>query len=118
MASSALVGGVLLALIEGMGIMITKWMSPPLPTPEDYAAAGAFDPTAPPTTGGLNLSLGGPNTSQQQSSSSTSSWWGSSDTSSLPPSMESETIFDPASGSPATTQSTSSGWWPFSSNNN
>jgi hypothetical protein len=105
MASSALVGGVLLALIEGMGIMLTKWMSPPLPTPEDYAAAGVIDPTAPPTRSGLKVD--GPNTSQQHSSSSSSSWLGSS-------TMENETIFDPAISSTATTQSTTSNWWPFS----
>jgi import inner membrane translocase subunit TIM17 len=51
MAQSAVVGGVLLALIEGMGIMITKMTSPGLPSPEDYAAAGVADPTAPPTMG-------------------------------------------------------------------
>eukprot|EP00567_Pseudictyota_dubia_P016259 CAMPEP_0197440548 /NCGR_PEP_ID=MMETSP1175-20131217/7030_1 /TAXON_ID=1003142 /ORGANISM="Triceratium dubium, Strain CCMP147" /LENGTH=207 /DNA_ID=CAMNT_0042970681 /DNA_START=128 /DNA_END=747 /DNA_ORIENTATION=+ len=58
MASAAVVGGVLLALIEGMGIMFTKMMSPPLPTPEDYAAAemaAASDVTAPPTAGGLMM---------------------------------------------------------------
>jgi len=52
-ASAAVVGGVLLALIEGMGIMFTKMMSPPLPTPDMYEQAGAVDPTAPPTAGGL-----------------------------------------------------------------
>jgi hypothetical protein len=48
MASAAVVGGVLLALIEGMGIMFTKMMAPPVPTAEDYQRA--MDPTAPPTT--------------------------------------------------------------------
>jgi len=52
-ASAAVVGGVLLALIEGMGIMVTKMMSPQLPGPEELAAMGAIDPTAPPTSGGL-----------------------------------------------------------------
>lgn len=32
---SALVGGVLLALIEGMGIMLTRMMANPQPTPEE-----------------------------------------------------------------------------------
>jgi hypothetical protein len=105
MASSALVGGVLLALIEGMGIMLTKWMSPPLPTPEDYAAAGVIDPTTPPMK--IGVKVDGTNTSQQHSSSSSSSWLGSSN-------MENETIFDPAASSTATTQSTTSNWWPFS----
>lgn len=54
MASAAVVGGVLLALIEGMGIMFTKMMAPPVPTAEDYEKAmHAQDPTAPPTAGGL-----------------------------------------------------------------
>jgi import inner membrane translocase subunit TIM17 len=56
MASAAVVGGVLLALIEGMGIMFTKMMAPPVPTAEDYQRA--MDPTAPPTTmagGGSSL---------------------------------------------------------------
>mmetsp|Transcript_8181 Transcript_8181/g.16517 ORF Transcript_8181/g.16517 Transcript_8181/m.16517 type:complete len:225 (+) Transcript_8181:176-850(+) len=50
---SAVVGGVLLALIEGLGIMITKYTAAGPPGPEDYAAQGQVDPTAPPTMGGL-----------------------------------------------------------------
>lgn len=61
MASAALVGGVLLALIEGMGIMFTKMTAPP--SPEDMLAQQAMDPTAPPTAGGLFPSIGGPGTS-------------------------------------------------------
>lgn len=54
MASAAAVGGVLLALIEGMGIMFTKMMAPPVPTAEDYERSMQMnDPTAPPTAGGL-----------------------------------------------------------------
>ena len=34
---SALIGGVLLAMIEGLGIMITKYTAPPAPGPDDYA---------------------------------------------------------------------------------
>jgi len=49
MASAAVVGGVLLALIEGMGILFTRMMAPPVPTAEDFAR----DVTAPPTAGGL-----------------------------------------------------------------
>ena len=48
MASAAVVGGVLLALIEGMGIMFTKAMAPPVPTREDYERAAHRDTTAPP----------------------------------------------------------------------
>lgn len=55
MASAAVVGGVLLALIEGMGIMFTKMMAPPVPTKDDYERAMRQDPTAPPTSGGMNI---------------------------------------------------------------
>jgi hypothetical protein len=54
-ASSAAVGGILLALIEGMGIMFTKLMAPPVPTRDDYERAMQQDATAPPTTGGFDI---------------------------------------------------------------
>lgn len=53
MAGAAVVGGVLLALIEGMGIMFTRMTAPPVPTAEDYQRA--MDPTAPPTAPGSSL---------------------------------------------------------------
>eukprot|EP00621_Florenciella_sp_RCC1693_P003959 CAMPEP_0182532090 /NCGR_PEP_ID=MMETSP1323-20130603/10832_1 /TAXON_ID=236787 /ORGANISM="Florenciella parvula, Strain RCC1693" /LENGTH=222 /DNA_ID=CAMNT_0024741769 /DNA_START=104 /DNA_END=769 /DNA_ORIENTATION=- len=46
---NALMGGVLLAAIEGLGIMITKMTAPPMPTADDFAAQGAQDPLAPPS---------------------------------------------------------------------
>ena len=50
MAMAAGIGGALLALIEGMGILFTKMMAPPVPaSPEDFMQ----DVTAPPTQGGL-----------------------------------------------------------------
>jgi import inner membrane translocase subunit TIM17 len=52
-ASAAAVGGVLLALIEGMGIMISRALAPAPPTAEDYERAMQQDVTAPPTMGGL-----------------------------------------------------------------
>jgi hypothetical protein len=55
MASAAVVGGVLLALIEGMGIMFTKMTAPPVPTAEDYERAMLQDPTAPPTMGSTGI---------------------------------------------------------------
>jgi len=58
MTSAAVVGGVLLALIEGAGIMVTKYMSPALQSPEEMAAAGMMDPTAPPTASGMSLNSG------------------------------------------------------------
>ena len=125
MAQSALVGGVLLALIEGMGIMFTKMMSPPLPTPQEYAAAGAYDPTAPPTAGGLVLS----SRSSSSSSSSPSSGFSlmdslmggggasSSDVSSSGASTDftshDGTIFDSGSIVSGSASENKSGWWPF-----
>lgn len=52
-ASAAAVGGVLLALIEGMGIMLSRALSPAPPNAEDYERAMQQDVTAPPTAGGL-----------------------------------------------------------------
>jgi import inner membrane translocase subunit TIM17 len=67
MASAAVVGGVLLALIEGMGIMFTKMMAPPVPTADDYEQAMRQDITAPPTAGGLFPSMGRGNSSNSSS---------------------------------------------------
>lgn len=57
MASAAVVGGVILALIEGMGIWMNNYFA--APGLEDPNAAGlgppANDVTAPPTAGGLGL---------------------------------------------------------------
>merc|ERR1719330_1277406 len=47
MASSAFFGGVILAMIEGFGIAMTKWSG----GPEDMGMMA--DPTAPPTSGGM-----------------------------------------------------------------
>ena len=58
---SALIGGILLALIEGLGIMITKLTAAPPPGMDDAANGGApmhNDPTAPPTAGGLMAAAG------------------------------------------------------------
>jgi len=129
MASSALVGGVLLALIEGMGIMFTKLTSPGLPTPEDYAAAGVADPTAPPTMGGGHI-LAPPSTSSGTGSSNGggSSLMDELMSSSAVPSASriaaeesfgsgDGTIFEAGStSSNASSNSESSkggGWWPF-----
>mmetsp|Transcript_13130 Transcript_13130/g.24646 ORF Transcript_13130/g.24646 Transcript_13130/m.24646 type:complete len:229 (+) Transcript_13130:245-931(+) len=111
MASAAVVGGVLLALIEGMGIMFTKMTAPP--SPDDMLAQQRMDPTAPPTQGGLfPTSMGGGALAPPSSSSS----------STAPPS-------DPFAGGDSTTFSTESStssmsdnnssdgssWWPFGS---
>lgn len=58
MASAGVVGGVLLALIEGMGIMFTKMTAQPVPTEDDYKqAALQQDVTAPPTAGPVGRML-------------------------------------------------------------
>lgn len=121
MASAAAVGGVLLALIEGMGIMFTKMTSPGLPTPEDYAAAGAVDPTAPPTAGGLMMPTAPPVAPAEQSSggssfnpfaSSGSDSGSSGDFDSM---ANTETTFssESASSAPDVQQGGGGGWWPF-----
>jgi len=58
MVTSAVVGGVLLAMIEGMGIMLTNAFSQNNPNlaPEEQV----YDPTAPPTAGGLMMPSSGP----------------------------------------------------------
>merc|ERR1712187_891237 len=58
MSQAAVVGGVLLALIEGMGIMLNRALSPSLPSAEELQQAGgmSMDPTAPPTASGFRLS--------------------------------------------------------------
>ena len=114
MASAAVVGGVLLALIEGMGIMFTKMTAPP--SPDDMLAAQRMDPTAPPTQGGLFPSMGGgpggplappsPSSSTAPPSSSSSDPFGSSD---------STTTFSTESSSSPTTTDSGGGWWPFGS---
>mmetsp|Transcript_54505 Transcript_54505/g.132304 ORF Transcript_54505/g.132304 Transcript_54505/m.132304 type:complete len:223 (-) Transcript_54505:144-812(-) len=107
MASAAIVGGVLLALIEGMGIMFTKMTAPP--SPDDILSQQRMDVTAPPTQGGLFPSAGAPPPSSPPS------------TSPPPPSPSGEPIFGGettfSTESSSTSDSSSSGgsWWPFGS---
>ena len=113
-ASAAAVGGVLLALIEGMGIMISRALAPAPPTAEDYERAMHQDVTAPPTMGGLM-----PRNPFMSSSSD------SSPPSSPPPEtqapaqpyMETDgsTTFSKEATLSSTESSGSSGWWPFGS---
>jgi len=129
---AAVVGGVLLALIEGAGIMITKWMSPALQTPEEMAAAGMMDPTAPPTSSGMVLNTGvtTPPSASSSSSADESDGGGNSSAdpfdvlaggnrSSTPSGFDgypSATSFSTGSTSESSegNSSSSSGWWPFS----
>ena len=111
MAQAGLVGGVLLALIEGMGIMFTKYASP---SPDDVLQQQqAFDPTAPPTASGYFPSIG-----SSSPSTSTEAPPPTSSTTAPPendPFIGGDTTFSKES-SPETTSGSS--WWPFDSNQN
>jgi len=132
-ASAAVVGGTLLALIEGFGIMMTKMFAPPVMDEAAYAQMGAMDPTAPPTAGGLMSSSTEPpkqSSDGEQSSSSSSSGLnpfeqllagGSSGSNSSNEESNfntfgSETKFSSGNSSEGSSSNTSSngGWWPFS----
>jgi mitochondrial import inner membrane translocase subunit TIM17 len=112
MASAAIVGGVLLALIEGMGIMFTKMTAPP--SPEDMLMQQQMDPTAPPTAGGLfPSSMGGLGGAPPPPSPSASSSAPPPTTPEASEPYSHETTF---STEGATSQDQeSSGWWPFGS---
>jgi hypothetical protein len=111
----------LLALIEGMGIMFTRMMAPPVPTAEDYERQmqqQQMDITAPPTQGGLFPSglFGG--------SSGTPSEPASSPIDTAPPSFietDGITTFSTEGSSSSLTSSKTEGsgssWWPFGSDN-
>jgi import inner membrane translocase subunit TIM17 len=115
MASAAVVGGVLLALIEGMGIMFTKMTAPP--SPEDMMAQQQMDPTAPPTAGGLFPSFGGGATAPPPpptSSGGGGSSGGSASAMGTEGPYSHETTFSTeGSYSSNDEQQQQSGWWPF-----
>mmetsp|Transcript_19861 Transcript_19861/g.28118 ORF Transcript_19861/g.28118 Transcript_19861/m.28118 type:complete len:244 (-) Transcript_19861:282-1013(-) len=124
MASAAVVGGVLLALIEGMGIMFTKMTAAPVPTAEDYQQAMSQDPTAPPTMGpaGMmlpamlggseadtgkrmdNTELAAPTTSDQP--------FGTETTFSTEGTVSGDTSRNSAGSGNGSSSSSSSSWWP------
>ena len=106
MASAAVVGGVLLALIEGMGIMITKMASPALPSPDEYEAMGAMDPTAPPTSGGLMM----PTAPTPQPASDPYATNSSTD------SFGVDTTFSTGENLSTEADKRSGSWWPFGTN--
>mmetsp|Transcript_45138 Transcript_45138/g.109226 ORF Transcript_45138/g.109226 Transcript_45138/m.109226 type:complete len:114 (+) Transcript_45138:59-400(+) len=108
MAQAAAVGGVLLALIEGMGIMFTKAFA--APSPDDMLAQQAMDPTAPPTAGGLFPSISGSGNSLPPPPTSSAP-----PPSNAPPENEpfigGDTTFSKETSSDTSSQSSS--WWPF-----
>mmetsp|Transcript_34975 Transcript_34975/g.52193 ORF Transcript_34975/g.52193 Transcript_34975/m.52193 type:complete len:232 (-) Transcript_34975:576-1271(-) len=113
MATAAAFGGFILALIEGCGIMFTKMTSGSMgaPSPDDLAAAGMQDPTAPPTMGGF----GAPSAPPPRRSSNPFSTPPSSSSSGDFDSMGTETTF--STGGSSSQESSSNGggggWWPF-----
>ncbi len=121
MASSAFFGGLILAMIEGMGIAMTKWGSA---GPGEMGMMGP-DPTAPPTAGGMVGSLAPPPVSEPISSSQSSSNTdgGGADPYAIlagggPSSSSSESSFDANFGSDTKFSNEvpaeeSRGWWPF-----
>jgi len=129
-ASAAVVGGTLLALIEGMGIMINKMMA--APSPDEMVAAAKMDPTAPPTMGGLLSPATAPPaptpTEEESSTGSTNGLnpfeqllsGGASNgaTNTDNNSFGTETQF--STGTPSSSEETSStgsnSWWPFGAN--
>lgn len=134
MTSAAVVGGVLLAMIEGMGIAFSKMMSPPMPSPEEMQAMGAVDPTAPPTMGGTTMmptntappmepepsssgsSEGGLNPFEIFAKGGGSSGGGGDSFESS--SFGSETKFSTESPSSQPEAQASKGWWPFGGSSN
>jgi import inner membrane translocase subunit TIM17 len=119
-ASAAAVGGVLLALIEGMGIMFGKMFAPPSPD-QMLAEQQRFDPTAPPTQGGLfPTSIGGgaatapppPTTSGPPPSASSNVPNDPFDSSTSFSTNDSSTSFSNTQEEP----SGGSSWWPFGGN--
>merc|ERR1719437_316424 len=98
-ASAAAVGGVLLALIEGMGIMLGRMFAPPSPD-QMLAEQQQFDPTAPPTS----------STPPQSSSSNTTN--DPFDTPTTFSASDSSTSFSNTQEEP----SGGSSWWPFGGN--
>ncbi|KAL3784163.1 hypothetical protein ACHAW5_007048 [Stephanodiscus triporus] len=127
MASAAVVGGVILALIEGMGIWMNNYFSMPPPGMEDpnTMAIGppANDITAPPIPGGLGMIP----TGLKRSSNNTSAAAGGGVISMGGEEGESEQRFDAGGyettfsmgGAPSSSSSSEvgggkgGGWWPF-----
>lgn len=121
-ASAAAVGGVLLALIEGMGIMFGKMFAPPSPD-QMIAEQQQFDPTAPPTQGGLfptSIAAGAgaaaapppPTASAPPPSTSSNTTSDPFDTPTTFSTNDSSTSFSNTQAEPEG----GSSWWPFGGN--
>mmetsp|Transcript_11859 Transcript_11859/g.23855 ORF Transcript_11859/g.23855 Transcript_11859/m.23855 type:complete len:239 (-) Transcript_11859:813-1529(-) len=125
MASAAVIGGVLLALIEGMGIWMNNYFAQQPMGMEDPNAAGGMvtgppenDITAPPTSGGVGmmptgLTLRRAPSQQQQQQQTIGGMEGESER------FDSggyETTFSSGGGGGSSSSGDEkSGWWPFGS---
>lgn len=113
-ASAAAVGGVLLALIEGMGIMLGRMFAPPSPD-QMIAEQQRYDPTAPPTQGGLFPTPSLPPPAAASSSAAAAAANTTSDPFDTPTTFstnDSSTSFSNTHDEP----SGGSSWWPFGGN--
>lgn len=122
MATSALFGGVILAMIEGMGIAMNKSFNP---SPEEMGMMSAQDAIAPPTSGGMMGALAPPQSTEPIPSGNTSN----SDTGGDDPysilagggassSGDFDTYGSNTKFSNEVPQEEKKGWWPFGTNSN
>mmetsp|Transcript_11058 Transcript_11058/g.16677 ORF Transcript_11058/g.16677 Transcript_11058/m.16677 type:complete len:238 (+) Transcript_11058:105-818(+) len=124
MASAAVIGGVLLALIEGMGIWMNNYFAQQPMEMEDPNAAGGMvtgppenDITAPPTSGGVGMMPTGLTLRRAPSQQQQQTIGGMEGESERFDSGGYETTFSSGGGggSSSSGDEKSSGWWPFGS---
>mmetsp|Transcript_8159 Transcript_8159/g.10345 ORF Transcript_8159/g.10345 Transcript_8159/m.10345 type:complete len:238 (+) Transcript_8159:96-809(+) len=124
MASAAVIGGVLLALIEGMGIWMNNYFAQQPMGMEDPNAAGGMvtgppenDITAPPTSGGVGMMPTGLTLRRAPSQQQQQTIGGMEGESERFDSGEYETTFSSGGGggSSSSGDEKSGGWWPFGS---
>mmetsp|Transcript_31897 Transcript_31897/g.46937 ORF Transcript_31897/g.46937 Transcript_31897/m.46937 type:complete len:238 (-) Transcript_31897:459-1172(-) len=124
MASAAVIGGVLLALIEGMGIWMNNYFAQQPMGMEDPNAAGGMvtgppenDITAPPTSGGVGMMPTGLTLRRAPSQQQQQTIGGMEGESERFDSGGYETTFSSGGGggSSSSGDEKSSGWWPFGS---
>ncbi|KAK1732324.1 Tim17 family protein [Skeletonema marinoi] len=124
MASAAVIGGVLLALIEGMGIWMNNYFAQQPMGMEDPNAAGGMvtgppenDITAPPTSGGVGMMPTGLTLRRAPSQQQQQTIGGMEGESERFDSGGYETTFSSGGGggSSSSGDEKSGGWWPFGS---
>mmetsp|Transcript_25928 Transcript_25928/g.44050 ORF Transcript_25928/g.44050 Transcript_25928/m.44050 type:complete len:237 (-) Transcript_25928:814-1524(-) len=123
MASAAVIGGVLLALIEGMGIWMNNYFAQQPMGMEDPNAAGGMvtgppenDITAPPTSGGVGMMPTGLTLRRAPSQQQQQTIGGMEGESERFDSGGYETTFSSGGGGGSSSSGDEkSGWWPFGS---